>query len=106
MHNFEVHSNESTCRKSGRLGLEQVSSGLVFLFLTMGVEMDEKFNSNTEPYMSGLNRMARDEKVKVRGEEGGRKMVFDVCRKVCGLLMERNDDDYIFDDFFKHWNEN
>ena len=24
MHSFEVHSNESTCRKSGRLGLEQV----------------------------------------------------------------------------------
>ena len=23
--NFEVHSNESACRKSGRLGLEQVS---------------------------------------------------------------------------------
>ena len=24
MHSFEAHSNESTCRKSGRLGLEQV----------------------------------------------------------------------------------
>ena len=24
MHNFELHSNESVCRKSGRLGLEQV----------------------------------------------------------------------------------
>ena len=24
MHGFEVHSNESACRKSGRLGLEQV----------------------------------------------------------------------------------
>ena len=24
MHSFEVHSNESVCRKSGRLGLEQV----------------------------------------------------------------------------------
>ena len=24
MHNFEVHSNESMCRKSGLLGLEQV----------------------------------------------------------------------------------
>ena len=23
-HSFEVHSNESACRKSGRLGLEQV----------------------------------------------------------------------------------
>ena len=24
MHSFEVHSNESVCRKSGRLGMEQV----------------------------------------------------------------------------------
>ena len=24
MHNFEVHSNESACRRSGGLGLEQV----------------------------------------------------------------------------------
>ena len=24
MHSFEVHSNESACRNSGRLGLEQV----------------------------------------------------------------------------------
>ena len=24
MHSFVVHSNESACRKSGRLGLEQV----------------------------------------------------------------------------------
>ena len=24
MHSFEVHSNESACRKGGRLGLEQV----------------------------------------------------------------------------------
>ena len=24
-HSFEVHSNESACRKSGRLGLEQVN---------------------------------------------------------------------------------
>ena len=27
MHSFEVHSNESACRKSDRLGLEQVISG-------------------------------------------------------------------------------
>ena len=25
MHNFVVHSNESACRKCGRLGLEQVN---------------------------------------------------------------------------------
>ena len=29
MHSFEVHSNESACRKSGRLGLEQVISNIV-----------------------------------------------------------------------------
>ena len=29
MHSFEVHSNESACRKSGRLGLEQVNNGPV-----------------------------------------------------------------------------
>ena len=28
MHSFEVHSNESACRKSGRLGLEQVLGGM------------------------------------------------------------------------------
>ena len=26
MHSFEVHSNESTCRNSGGLGLEQVKN--------------------------------------------------------------------------------
>ena len=25
MHSFEVHSNESACRKSGSIGLEQVT---------------------------------------------------------------------------------
>ena len=28
MHSFEVHSNESACRKSGRLGMEQVIGGV------------------------------------------------------------------------------
>ena len=28
MHSFEVHSNESVCRKSGCLGLEQVYKNL------------------------------------------------------------------------------
>ena len=30
MHSFEVHSNESACRKSGRLGLEQVLILIVY----------------------------------------------------------------------------
>ena len=29
MHSFEVHSNESACRKSGRLGLDQVSGNFL-----------------------------------------------------------------------------
>ena len=28
MHGFEVHSNESACRKSGRLGLDQVKGDM------------------------------------------------------------------------------
>ena len=33
MHDFVVHSNESVCRKSGRLGLEQVNDGcLKYIF--------------------------------------------------------------------------
>ena len=33
MHSFEVHSNESACRKSGRLGLEQVAKEVTRLRL-------------------------------------------------------------------------
>ena len=29
MHSFEVHSNESACRKKARLGLEQVTMGML-----------------------------------------------------------------------------
>ena len=32
MHSFKVHSNESACRKSGRLGLEQVFSTVISIF--------------------------------------------------------------------------
>ena len=32
MQNFEVHSNESACRKSGRLGMEQARSKVSLLF--------------------------------------------------------------------------
>ena len=30
MHSFEVHSNESACRKSGRLGLDQVLTEIAY----------------------------------------------------------------------------
>ena len=33
MHSFEVHSNESACRKSDRLGLEQVYDGMWCLLI-------------------------------------------------------------------------
>ena len=33
MHSFEVHSNKSACRKSGRLGLKQVYHGKKYLQL-------------------------------------------------------------------------
>ena len=29
MHSFEVHSDETACRKSGRLGLDQVFTSMV-----------------------------------------------------------------------------
>ena len=32
MHSFKVHSNESACRKSGRLGLEQIFSTVIPIF--------------------------------------------------------------------------
>ena len=48
MHNFEVHSNESAYRKSGRLGLEQVTNE------HMEIEMTEPSveTVNTEKEMS------------------------------------------------------
>ena len=41
MHNLVVHSNERACRKSGRLGLEQVSNG-ISLMQVLGVYKDDK----------------------------------------------------------------
>ena len=35
MHSFEVHSNESTCRKSGRLGLDQVIYDMDIVMLNL-----------------------------------------------------------------------
>ena len=51
MHSFEVHSNESACRKSGRFGLEQVLRTLVrvgalhqFDLLSADVESTQTLN--------------------------------------------------------------
>ena len=38
MHSFEVHSNESACRKSGRLGLGQVC--MTSSILTLNILLD------------------------------------------------------------------
>ena len=41
MHSFEVHSNKSACRKSGRLGLEQV----IYKDHSSGLAIDGKQNN-------------------------------------------------------------
>ena len=46
MHSFEVHSNESACRKSGRLGMEQVQCGLLYLFPDLEVYYNPQYISN------------------------------------------------------------
>ena len=52
MHSFEVHSNESACRKSGCLGLEQVTNGFIFLkilqhYITLGLSSIYPFGLNS-----------------------------------------------------------
>ena len=47
MHNFVVHSNESVCRKSGRLGMEQVNSYIHWILILPIVQYWE---------MAGLNK--------------------------------------------------
>ena len=37
MHSFEVHSNESACRKNGCLGLEQVNSNCRMSMMSVSV---------------------------------------------------------------------
>ena len=43
MHSFEVHSNESACRKKVRLGLEQVKYCIMLLLYSR-----QKFNTNID----------------------------------------------------------
>ena len=47
MHSFEMHSNESTCRKIGRIGLEQVyvdhqMSSLVIAYRGANIGIDNR----------------------------------------------------------------
>ena len=61
MHSFEVHSNKSACRKSERLGLEQVFTAIVdwptdtniinilHLFLTVWCKKIQQAQINTQP---------------------------------------------------------
>ena len=43
MHSFEVHSNESACRKSGGLGLDQVRCDMILvqdLLIGLGLNLN------------------------------------------------------------------
>ena len=54
MHSFEVHSNESACRKSGHLGLEQVIWAFEFSCFLIGLDR-LIFISQTRWTYHGLN---------------------------------------------------
>ena len=54
MHSFEVHSNESACRKSGRLGMEQVTciqDHLSFFLWFLGLFLIWYINIITNRYL-------------------------------------------------------
>ena len=50
MHIFEVHSNESACRKSGRLGPDQVIEVVSLTFIVVTIfTLTDVFLLNTPP---------------------------------------------------------
>ena len=51
MHSFEVHSNESACRKSGRLGLEHVKGGEIVWNFVKDHIIDKRRTTNILDYM-------------------------------------------------------
>ena len=53
---------------------QKQGSGLVFMFSTMEVEIDEQFKSSMKPFMECLKRTVAEEKVNIRGKEDKRKM--------------------------------
>ena len=48
MHSFEVHSNESACRKSGSLGMDQVSSSIMGKEVREQVDYEEEVDMKEE----------------------------------------------------------
>ena len=50
MHSFEVHSNESACRKSGRLGLEQVIDNVMKSFKGYGTTYNWEHSKGESVY--------------------------------------------------------
>ena len=48
-------------------------SGLMFLFISIGVEIDETFKNDIKPFVEGIKKTETDKKVKAGGEEGKRK---------------------------------
>ena len=64
MHSFEVHSNESACRKSGRLGLEQVCISAMLLRSDMNKWRLSQFEKIDNLYInSASNRLLQIYKI-------------------------------------------
>ena len=57
MHSFEVHSNESACRKTGCLGPEQVVQQVI-LNMLVTKDIDNKVFDYIDPYGETLASMA------------------------------------------------
>ena len=57
MHSFEVHSNESACRKTGCLGTEQVVYQVI-LNMLVTKDIDNKVFDYIDPYGETLASMA------------------------------------------------
>ena len=49
MHSFEVHSDESACRKSGRLGLEQVPKDDDLLLRIFDEPSNNEYDDDEDP---------------------------------------------------------
>ena len=56
MHSFEVHSNESACRKSGRLGLEQVIYLSIRVAQIFTIAQAVSYHSGARAHVQGRHR--------------------------------------------------
>ena len=62
MHSFEVHSNESVCRKSGRLGLKHIKGYVLATVKVVGgnrthTHTNTKVRDPNKSYFEGLNNI-------------------------------------------------